>query len=721
MAEKGFGVKEVNLIGASGTPTITSPNNLNLNAVNVAISTNATIGGNLTVSGTVGIAGTLTYEDVTNVDAIGIITARTGVKVLAGGINVVGVSYFNNNIVATATTALSVTAADESSDTSCNVLFSTAATGNVAPKTGSNLTFNSSNGTLTATTFSGSGASLTNLPAANLSGTLPAISGANLTGIAVTEAPVTDYTVTANGSSAYRFHGGGVDETADDPDLYLIRGQKYRFNNTTGSSHPFAIRVSNGGSAYTDGVTGSQNGIQFFTVPYSAPASLVYQCTIHGGMVGNIYVRGGSSTVTVSNNGNNRVITGGSGGSLVAEDGFLYNGVDEVSINHVSTSENSYLSIVANANRRKALQFKNGSTINGCIGLGDSDEGVSTSLFLSAKNDPGGASPHMVIDSGGQFCLGTYNSNYGSNDGIVSIVNAASTGTENPLLTLWNPTTVADSRAGIDFLTNAQYGTGRDGAFIRGSNDGVTAKGNLQFGTIKDETYDTNFEIKSTGAVEISSDTGNSLLTLIPTASASTSLIINTWPDNSNGRNWAIRNRYNAHGRLEFMRSTANNNSPLSTTMSLEGANVSIAGALSKGSGSFKIDHPLPSKTNTHHLVHSFVESPQANNLYRGKVDLVGGTATVNIDTVAGMSDGTFVLLNREIQCFTSNETGWVAVKGSVSGNILTITSQENTCTDTISWMVIGERKDKHMYDTDWTDENGKVIVEPLKETDVPL
>jgi hypothetical protein len=32
-----------------------------------------------------------------------------------------------------------------------------------------------------------------------------------------------------------------------------------------------------------------------------------------------------------------------------------------------------------------------------------------------------------------------------------------------------------------------------------------------------------------------------------------------------------------------------------------------------------------------------------------------------------------------------------------------------------ISWMVIGERQDKHMYDTDWTDDNGKVIVEPLK------
>ena len=37
MAAKNFGVKQVNLIGASGTPTIESPNNININAVNVAI------------------------------------------------------------------------------------------------------------------------------------------------------------------------------------------------------------------------------------------------------------------------------------------------------------------------------------------------------------------------------------------------------------------------------------------------------------------------------------------------------------------------------------------------------------------------------------------------------------------------------------------------------------------------------------------------------------
>ena len=49
MADTAFGIQELNLIGASGTPTIESPNNLNLTAVNVAISTDASVGGTLTV------------------------------------------------------------------------------------------------------------------------------------------------------------------------------------------------------------------------------------------------------------------------------------------------------------------------------------------------------------------------------------------------------------------------------------------------------------------------------------------------------------------------------------------------------------------------------------------------------------------------------------------------------------------------------------------------
>ena len=144
---------------------------------------------------------------------------------------------------------------------------------------------------------------------------------------------------------------------------------------------------------------------------------------------------------------------------------------------------------------------------------------------------------------------------------------------------------------------------------------------------------------------------------------------------------------------------------------------VDVTGALSKGSGSFKIDHPLPSKKDTHHLIHSFIEGPKADLIYRGRVSLVDGSATVNIDTDSEMTDGTFVLLCDDVQCFTSNETGWDAVKGSVSGNTLTIECQNTSSTATISWVVIGDRKDEHMTDsgTTWTDNNGKPIVEKLK------
>jgi hypothetical protein len=144
------------------------------------------------------------------------------------------------------------------------------------------------------------------------------------------------------------------------------------------------------------------------------------------------------------------------------------------------------------------------------------------------------------------------------------------------------------------------------------------------------------------------------------------------------------------------------------------GGAVVVTGSLSKGSGSFRIDHPL--KPDTHQLVHSFIEGPQADLIYRGKLTLVNGKAQANIDEVSTMTEGTFEALCRDIQCFTTNENGWDLVKGKVIGNIIYIESQNPNSTDEISWMVIGERKDKHMMDTEWTDSDGKVIVEPLKE-----
>ena len=54
---------------------------------------------NGTFTGNVSVAGTLTYEDVTNVDSIGIITARTGVNIVGGGLTVTGISTFYNNVI----------------------------------------------------------------------------------------------------------------------------------------------------------------------------------------------------------------------------------------------------------------------------------------------------------------------------------------------------------------------------------------------------------------------------------------------------------------------------------------------------------------------------------------------------------------------------------------------------------------------------------------------
>ena len=97
-----------------------------------------------------------------------------------------------------------------------------------------------------------------------------------------------EFGVTASGTSAYTFSGGA---TGNNPTLTLERGKTYRFD-VNASGHPFQIRVSNGGSNYTNGVVnaGTQSGAVYFTVPDGAPTSLVYQCTVHAAMVGTINI-----------------------------------------------------------------------------------------------------------------------------------------------------------------------------------------------------------------------------------------------------------------------------------------------------------------------------------------------------------------------------------------------------------------------------------------------
>ena len=108
--------------------------------------------------------------------------------------------------------------------------------------------------------------------------------------------PEITWTLTANGVSDYVFAGDGFPTNQNDPTLYLMRGQTYKFVNNTGG-HPFRIQSTGaqagGGTAYNSGVTNQDagNGVTLtFVVPMNAPDTLYYQCTAHPAMFGTINI-----------------------------------------------------------------------------------------------------------------------------------------------------------------------------------------------------------------------------------------------------------------------------------------------------------------------------------------------------------------------------------------------------------------------------------------------
>ena len=142
----------------------------------VAVINNESIGGNLTVTGNATIGGVLTYEDVTNVDSVGVITARAGVLVGSGitlskdgDIFATGVTTsttFVGNLTGTADLATQFTVvANNTNDQTTFPVFVDAATGSQGAETDTGLTYNPLTGNLTATKFTGDGSALTGLQA----------------------------------------------------------------------------------------------------------------------------------------------------------------------------------------------------------------------------------------------------------------------------------------------------------------------------------------------------------------------------------------------------------------------------------------------------------------------------------------------------------------------------------------------------------------------------
>jgi hypothetical protein len=115
---------------------------------------------------------------------------------------------------------------------------------------------------------------------------------------------------------------------------------------------------------------------------------------------------------------------------------------------------------------------------------------------------------------------------------------------------------------------------------------------------------------------------------------------------------------------------------------------VLVTGNLSKGGGSFRIDHPLDPENKV--LSHSFVESPDMMNIYNGNVRTgARGTATVRLPAY-------FDALNRDFryQLTVIGTFAQAVVAKEIEGNRFVIrTSEPNV---KVSWMVTGIRHDPY-------------------------
>lgn len=299
MTQKPFGVKQLNVIGAAGTPTIESAGDLNIGGQQVAITTNTSISGVITATAFSGDGANITGISTSNITNYsggggGGGIALTDLSVSTASVGTAALSYNNSNGVFSYTppdlsgylTSLGTALVD--ADFTTNGLMKRTADGVYTSTTDNSSNWDTAFGW-------GNHASAGYLTSVNqnFSGIVTATSfqGNTTTGDGSDRGFTTKYYITSSGSSAYRFAGPGVLNSTNNPTLYFHRGFTYILENSTGSGHPFALRVSSGGSNYAPGgsfLTGSQNGTQILTVPFDGPSSIVYQCTLHGGMLGTI-------------------------------------------------------------------------------------------------------------------------------------------------------------------------------------------------------------------------------------------------------------------------------------------------------------------------------------------------------------------------------------------------------------------------------------------------
>jgi hypothetical protein len=139
---------------------------------------------------------------------------------------------------------------------------------------------------------------------------------------------------------------------------------------------------------------------------------------------------------------------------------------------------------------------------------------------------------------------------------------------------------------------------------------------------------------------------------------------------------------------------------------------LDVTSGFSASNKQFKIQHPL---NENKWLYHTSTESPRADLIYRGILQLQGGVGSASIDSASNMTNGTFNALTKNPQLFLQNNESFDRIKGYVQSGSVYVLSENQNSTASIDWSVIAERQDTEILKSPLYDRNGKYKTENYK------
>ena len=294
-------------ISQDTTPQLGGNLDLNSNTINGTGSINITGGASFT--GNVTIGGTLTYEDVTNIDSVGLITARSGIN--ATGV-VTATSFVKSSnsggflkADGTEDTNTYLTSFTETNDLSSAVTWANVPNANI---TQGSVTQHQAALSITESQISDLQSYLTSYTETQTLNDVLGLGNTSTTGLSVgvvtttalkgfdyLQAPhgtTVNYAVTvAAKTAAHRYNGSGSSngyliDGVESPFLTFTPGRTYRFTLSSSdmTSHPFRFYLeADKTTAYTTNVTSTGTYTEI-VVTDTTPTVLHYQCSAHGYM-----------------------------------------------------------------------------------------------------------------------------------------------------------------------------------------------------------------------------------------------------------------------------------------------------------------------------------------------------------------------------------------------------------------------------------------------------